>query len=466
MLWILLLLAQTSTPDLQRLIQQNNLPEARVQILSELKSRPSDPQLLNLLGVIEARTGNFTSAEQSFRKALTAAPKSVPILLNLARLYQESIASNPKLAAQAETTYQRILQLDPNNAESRYQLSFLLAHRGKCSESITHLHQLSPVQQETPQALAVAVACEPTPEQRNSAAAKLTAHPRTQLADITGILPDLARDNRLEEGTALANAAAQKFGANPELLIWLAKFAYQGRDYEKALGYLGHARDLDPKNAAVHFFLGITAVEMDLVVEAKNSLSDAVKLDPDNPYYQYALGAVLSEQRNAAEAVPHFEKFRQLRPNDASGKFAIAVAYFQSNQMDEAERDFRALVTKPETAAGAHYFLGRIAKFQNRLDDAQRELLTSLKLVPANLDARAELAQVYQRQKLDAQAEKEIGTVLKAEPNHYLANLTLLALYQRQKDPRAAAQKERVDQIQAIRKEKDRALWRTIEFRP
>ena len=466
MWWLVLLLAQAPMADLQRLIQDNALPEARTRIQSELKQHPSDPQLLNLLGVVEARSGNSAGAEQSFRKALTAAPKSVPVLLNLARLYQKNVSRDPGAPGKAETTYRKILQLDPKNAESRYQLAFLLAQGGNCTESLAALHQLSPAQLETPQALSLAVACESEADARKAAEHKLLAHPGTQIADITGALPGLARENRLEEGMALTKTAAQRFGLSPELLIWLAKFSYQKHDYQEALGYLGHARDLVPQDAAVHFFLGITAIEMDLVVEAKNSLSEAVKLEPENAYYRYALGAVLSEQRDAAQAIPHFEKYCELRPNDPRGKFAIAVAYFQSNQMDEAERDLRKLMTNSETAAGAHYFLGRIAKFQNRLDDAQRELSVSLKLVPSNLDARAELAQVYQRQKLDAQAEKEIGIVLKTEPDHYLANLTLLALYQRQRDPRVAAQKARLEQIQAIRKEKDRALWRTIEFRP
>ncbi len=466
MWWIVLLLAQAPVADLQRLIQNNALPEARLRIQSELEQRPSDPQLLNLLGVVEARSGNFSQAEKAFEKALAAAPKSVPILLNLARLYQENIAADPGSAKNAEATYRKILQLNPGNAESRYQLAFLLAQRGECAGSLVELHHLSPAHREAPQALSLAAVCESQADARKDAADKLLASPATQLADILSVLPHLTPDNRLEEGAALATVAVERFGARPALLIWLAKFSYQKRDYQQALGYLGHARDLEPQNAAVHFFLGITAIEMDLVVEAKNSLSEAVKLEPENPYYRYALGAVLSEQRDAAQAIPHFEKYRQLRPGDPRGKFAIAVAYFQSNQWDEAERDFRNLLSNPETAAGAHYFLGRIAKFQNRLDEAQHQLLTSLKLVPSNLDARAELAQVYQRQKLDAQAEKEIAAVLKTEPDHYLANLTLLALYQRRKDPRAEGQKERLEQIQAIRKEKDRALWRTIEFRP
>ena len=65
------------------------------------------------------------------------------------------------------------------------------------------------------------------------------------------------------------------------VLIRLAKLAYQAADLEGAIGYLAHARDLDARNAAIHFFIGIICVDLKLPPEAKQSLTEAVRLDPE-----------------------------------------------------------------------------------------------------------------------------------------------------------------------------------------
>jgi Flp pilus assembly protein TadD len=59
------------------------------------------------------------------------------------------------------------------------------------------------------------------------------------------------------------------------------KNSSQQKDYERALGYLAHARDVRPNDAAIEFFFGIGCVEMDLVVEARKALRRAVELAPE-----------------------------------------------------------------------------------------------------------------------------------------------------------------------------------------
>jgi Flp pilus assembly protein TadD len=76
------------------------------------------------------------------------------------------------------------------------------------------------------------------------------------------------------------------------LLIELARTAFKAGDPKGALGYLAHARELEPTDAAVHFLFGIVCVELNLGAEAHDSLAKAVALAPDNPDINYAMGAV------------------------------------------------------------------------------------------------------------------------------------------------------------------------------
>lgn len=459
----------SDTPErgaaVQALIQQDRLTEARAQIEAGLKLQPNDPSLLNLLGIVDGRSGNIEGSERAFLRALKQVPGSVNIQMNLARLYQENIGRNPEFASKAIALYRRTLRAQPANSEARYQLAFLLVRQAECKDAMEQLRAFSPRQLEAPQAVAIAAACAERDERRK-AVESLRSDPRLTVEDVLGILPTLERQGRYDEGKDLLESAAQRRGASAQVSTSLARLAYEKKDYKAALGYLGRARDLAPGDAGIHFFYGMTAVALNLVLEAKNSLAEAVRLAPDNPYYQYALGAVLSEQRDADAAIQHFQRYCDLRPQDPRGRFGIAVAYFQSNQLDKAAGIFQGLAGTRETAAGAHYFLGRIAKAENRLAEAESELLLAIKAAPSNLDAQAELGHVYLRQGKVDLAESALNGVIAKDPGHYLANLTLLGLYQRKRDPRAVSQKEQVEKLQAARKEKESELWRTVEFRP
>src|SRR6202008_2590910 len=52
----------------------------------------------------------------------------------------------------------------------------------------------------------------------------------------------------------------------------LARGGDQQHDLEGSLGYLAHARDLDPKNPRIHFFFGVVCIELNLPLDARKSL--------------------------------------------------------------------------------------------------------------------------------------------------------------------------------------------------
>src|SRR4029077_20145280 len=95
---------------------------------------------------------------------------------------------------------------------------------------------------------------------------------------------------------AFESAGSQQ-APDAALLLDLARVAYKQKDYQGALGYLAHARDLEPQNPAIHFFFGVVLIEMDLPLDAESSLSKAAELDSQNAYVAYALGAVKSQMR-------------------------------------------------------------------------------------------------------------------------------------------------------------------------
>jgi tetratricopeptide (TPR) repeat protein len=488
---------------IQQLIQQGNLAAARNQLTEAQKRFPGEPGVDNLLGVVEAQQGNYGAAESSFRRAIARAPQFTGAYVNLGRLYQENASKDPEALRKALDTYQKLLKFQPSDLEANYQSAVLLAGQGSFKASLAHLSRLPPEAQERPQALALRVAGlvgSGERAQADAAATRLLAHPELTEADVISILPTLAahqyedlsirfleglaarqlassdtlrrlglfykQQGQLDRARSTLERAAQGQPNLVPLLLDLAHVAYNQKDYKGALGYLAHARDLEPQNASIHFFFGLVCIEENLVQEAYVALKKAVSLDPNNPYHNYAFGTVALQRDNPREAISAFQKYCEMKAQDPRGRLALATAYFYSHEHELARQELETVSQFRETAAGAQYLLGRMDNQQGKFADALRHLEEALKVNPGFASAYAELGLLYLKQREFQSADEALQRALKLDHDNYSANFNLMVLYQRTKDERAKAQRERFEEVKKRRAEQELELLRTIEVQP
>jgi tetratricopeptide (TPR) repeat protein len=271
---------------------------------------------------------------------------------------------------------------------------------------------------------------------------------------------------RLDAARETLEAAA---AARPEavpILMDLARVARKAGDRRGALGYLAHARALDPKDPRIHFMFGMVCVELDLGVEAYNSLKQAVALDPDNAAINYAMGAVSLHRRDPSEAAPYFRKYAALKPDDPRGPLALGVAWFKARDFASARPPLERAAASAPTAAAAHYFLARIAREENDVAQALALVDKALQAEPGYADAWAERGLLHLRKRdLDA-AGTDLRRCLELDPENHLGNLHLLALYQRTRDARQEEQARRVEELNARREQRTEEFRRVIEVRP
>src|SRR3989440_12220932 len=430
---------------IQQLIGNRQLVEARIQLTEAAKRFPADAGFDNLAGIVEAQQGNYTAAEKNFNQAIKRAPKLTAAYLNLGRLYQENVAADPQAQRKALRVYGMVLDYDPNNLEANYQSAVVLLQRREYQDSLNRLSRLPPDRRGTAQAIALLCADYAGLDNRkeaDDAAARLILHPEFSELDaqqmllrletgkrydlITSLLESLQNRQTLSPGTSHtlglayertnrlveARSALEKSAAAGNLsvasLLDLARVAYRQQDYRGSLGYLAHARDLDPGNAQIHYSFGIVCVDLNLIAEARNSFEKAVNLEPENPSYNYAMGAASAFRHDPAEAVPYFEKYLKLKPHDPRGKLALGAALFRAKDYGAAVPWLREAAQVPETATTAHYYLGAIALEEGLLDEAFIELQEALKARSDFTDALAELGQYYLKRRDYAQAEKQI----------------------------------------------------------
>ena len=487
----------------QGLLEQGNLAGARDLLDRYLKEQPQEAGFANLLGIVEAREGNYRAAEAAFERAIAHAPGFANAYLNLGRLYQEQTGGDADAGRKALGVYQRLLRHRPDHAEANYQSAVLLQLLGSYRASLAHLVRLPAELQASAQALAVRCADYVglrDQTQADEAAARLLAHADFSEPDAVSILPTLAAHGRDDLAARLLEGAARRGQVSPEsihrlgllyerqgqleqaratmeksattgrplvpLLVDLARVAHKQKDFQGALGYLAHARDLEPQNAGLHYFFGLVCVDLNLGAEAHLALSKAVGLDPNHPDYQYAMGVVSSYRHDPAEALPYLQKYIQLRPQDWRGRLALGAVHYRSKDFPAARRELREALKAPETAAAAHYYLGSIARQEGRLEEALGELGQALRGNPDYADALAELGQCHLQRKEHQAAERALARALEIDPGHYAANFNLLTLFSRTRDARQEAQARRFDEVRQRREERAQEFLRGIGVRP
>ncbi len=490
--------------DIQVLVQNGDLVAAEARLNEYLRNFSGNAEALNLLGVVQAQQGEYQAAERSFQKAIAAAPGSVEIYLNLGRLYQENKAKDPEGARKGIAVYERVLRLDPSNNEATYQAALLFGVTGSYDHSLRLLSRVPEIARQRPQALALSLADHAGLRDYKHAEEEITrllVHSELVEADVVTVMPMLLAEHNEKLAVQLLAGLEQRRLASvvvihqlgllyeqvgnlrlardtleeevqkttvvtvPQLLA-LARIAYKERDYQGALGYLAHAREIAPQDARVHFFFGMVCVEMDLQQEAFESLQTAVQLDPDNPYFNYVFGAVVMSRQNGREAYPYLKRYCELKPGDPRGRLALGEAYFYGHDFDLARGELQRVVNNPQTSATAKLFLGRLANREEKYAEAIAQLQEAIHENPRFADAYAELGLAYRKRKQYVNAEDSLRKALQINPDDYVANLNLTLVYELTKDRRAEEQRVRFNQLEEGRRHREKEFLSMIEVRP
>jgi tetratricopeptide (TPR) repeat protein len=490
--------------EIQQSIQSGDFQNARTEIQNAFKTLPDDPRLYNFLGVVDAQQQNFDKAAINFQRAIKIAPRFTGAYMNLGRLYQEASVKDPRYNEKALNVYNRVSAMEPGNTEARYQAALLLNRLGRPDASLRQLSQIPGQEQHRAAALSLRCADEAALQHKalaKASAMELLKAPDLTEADILPIVEVLVRNHQsglatmLLESLVKRNAASatlmeqlatlyeaeQRLGdarqmltrelesegqPSPVLLRHLAKLAYKAGDLEQALGYLAHARDLEPENAATHFLFGLVCIDLKLPPEAEESLKQAVRLDPQNSYYNYALGAVQLERHNPDGAIQHFKTFRNLNQQDPRGSFALGVAYFDADQSEAARAALESAAGDAQTRPGALLYLGRLALREQNLAEASDDLERAIQANPAIPQAYVELAVVQIRAKKYQAAEQNLDRALRLAPDNYQANFDLLVLYKQTRDTRAEEQSRRVTALREATDEREKMLLRSLDIHP
>ncbi|TCK75867.1 tetratricopeptide repeat protein [Acidipila rosea] len=488
---------------IQQQIQTNHLDNARALLTSALSRYPTDGGLENLLGIVEIQEGHIGRAKKAFLGAVSHSPRLGSAYLNLGRVYMETAEADPKARAEALQVYKALLRMDPVNAEANYEQATILTWDRDYQRSLESLQKLD--SKAHMQISVETLIC--TDEfglghnkAGERAATSMSASPDLTEQDAMKVLPALRTAHRADLVDTLFTAAnkrqplsasglrilglAQEAEGKPEQaratlervfamdptsiapLVDLARIAAAGKDYRSALGYLAHARALQPNDPSLPYEFGMICLKLELLGEASKAVVQAVRMAPDNPDYNFGMGSIWSLEHDPGQALPYLRKYHDLRPADAEGTLALGTAYLQEEDLKNATIWLSKAADAPSTAARAHYYLGNILREQQQYDQAIAQLQESAHLKADEPKVYAELGRVYLQMKSYPEAKRQLDHALALDPDNYEANFALLRFYSFTNDPRREEQSKRFADIKKNREKLYLESMRVIEARP
>src|SRR5438094_9497212 len=124
---------QSHFPDVEELLRQGLIEQAKEKIRDELQRNPSSVEGYNLLGIIYSGQKDYANALEAFQHALKLDPHSTQTCNNLGNLY----VAQEKLDL-AEQEFSKVLHVDPGNRDANYNLALVLMAKGSPAKAILH----------------------------------------------------------------------------------------------------------------------------------------------------------------------------------------------------------------------------------------------------------------------------------------------------------------------------------------
>jgi tetratricopeptide (TPR) repeat protein len=198
-----------------------------------------------------------------------------------------------------------------------------------------------------------------------------------------------------------------------------------------AVAALRKATELDPKNEAAYYNLGITLRDQQKLEDAVRAFRKALELDPNSAKAHTSLGVALSEQRKLDEAVAAYRKAIELDPNDAyAAHNNLGNALRHQRKLDEAVAAFRkAIELDPNDAYAAHNNLGIALQDQRKLDEAVAAFRKAIELDPKHEAAYYNLGSALSAQRKPDEAVAAYRKAIEVRPGYAEAHCNLGNLY-------------------------------------
>lgn len=336
------------------LIRSGRLAEAEERLRAIL-SQDREPEALDLLGVVLARTDRPREAEEVLQTSVRIAPDRLAPHQNLALLYLRVGAEDRAIGHLRRAA--ELGRLDRNLA-SRLAQAELAAGHVQAAE--TQLQDLV--------------------ETHGSVNAHL------QLARLQ------AQQGRHGEALTVLRQALEVAPSSEDLLALYARTALASRNPALTIRPLQALIRMVPEDPEYPYLLGVAHMQVGQLEDAAEILSRAVTQRPDHQLSFVALGLTLNRSKQYEPAIEALQRAVLLAPENVEAQAALAEAYVGSNRDELAEQFARRALGLDPDNAGAQWSLGMTHMRAGRFAEARDAFQASADREPGSAKTHYQLS--------------------------------------------------------------------------
>jgi tetratricopeptide (TPR) repeat protein len=309
--------------------------EAERGYLQALAQDANHADACHLLGILRHEMGNRAEGERLVRHALTL--RDDPLFHgNLGNMLKEMGRSQ-----EAEASYRRALQLDPNAPGTHYNLAILCTAAGRKAEAVMCYRR--------------ALCCIPD---------------FTEAHDNLGIL--MHEDKRLDEAEKCYRRALAIRPDFVEAYVNLGKLKKESRSPDEAEQFYIQALQINPLLPEAHNNLGSLFRESKRLELAQFAYKNALILRPEYDNAISNLAHVFQELGNPEQAEIGFHRAIAIRPDNADAYNGLGTCLHNTRRLHEAIDIYqRALELGPESSETYNNF-GNLLRELNCFDEAEK----------------------------------------------------------------------------------------------
>ncbi|HEY3458926.1 MAG TPA: tetratricopeptide repeat protein [Bryobacteraceae bacterium] len=382
-------------------IQSGDFQSAADVIQRELRQRPKDASLWNLLGIAETELKQPDTAKQAFEHGLQLAPDSVSLNENAGLLFfRQADYTN------AKKYLRRAVKLGSSKPGVRFSLAAARLRTGEPAEALAELKSLE---------AALGNASEYWEERGR---AELLQNPGSAETSFNRAL-----ELKPGSSTALNGAAAAAEKQNLD---------------EKALAYLIRARAADPNNIETLAHFGEVCIRRDLGPDARDALEKAHRLDPSNTSVLYLLARANISLENWQTAYDLFQELSKRTPAFAPAYYAMGWLDVKLNRTEDARRQLEKALSLDPGLTGARYELAQLNLDDGEIDSAETLLKKVLQQNPKDAKANMTMGDIAMHKGRLDEAQTFFEKAIREDPKLAAAHYKLSTLYFRKHETERA----------------------------
>ena len=330
-----------------------------------VRKDPDDPEAHQTLAAAFARAGKVDDARREARRAIELAPSRAEGHQALGLI--EEGAGN---MAAATELYRTATTLD-GNVEYRLDLARSLFLESKIPDALATWEKIGK---------------------------DFADNIEVQFA-LADAFRELGRIDEAQAAYAVAlNLAPEGSERRIDILLEQGRLVADRGNPHEALGLLTRARAEAPKDADVHYNLGVLYVRLAEYEAAVASFKEAVRLRPDLAKGHNNMGVAFDKAGKHEEALAAFQKATSVDPRFADALYNLGLVSFKMRKFKEARAAFeKALQVAPEMA-DAKFYLGEVYYQLGDSAKALRVYKEALRSNPEDASSHRRLGDIYLEQ--------------------------------------------------------------------